>query len=274
MSFADAIKAISERAQSNGSDVPENAPCGRPWRSDDVITDDRVYCDGSWHHAWDGVTGRCPLVRAKEVQAKVTDERRRLAAEFAKIASVSTFGWDGYKANRDGLKGGDHALEVMRRFASKLDCNVLLVGPTGLGKSHLLLSSHFELLGRGIPSVYIRTPELRRWFRNASSYEPEIQEEARRNLEPILYASAVHFDDAGHVENDERSRGPFAEGLKDLLDRSRGRWAVATNRTSEAARRHPDLGDVMVSRMMLDAEIVVMDGVDFRAKSARKGKRK
>jgi DNA replication protein DnaC len=226
-----------------------------------------TYCDGTWHHVANGVSGRCQIVRQREVKDRVAGERRRLAAEIAKVEEASAFGFDGYDGRL--CVGGARALEVMRRFARAPQFSVLLKGPRGLGKTHLLLASHFELLERGIPSVYVRTPELRRLFRAMDSYDQEVVDEARRKLDPILYAAAIHFDDAGHIENDARARGQFAEGLKDLLDRSRGRWATATNRSGDEAERHPDLSSVNFSRLLLDAEVVVMSGDDFRALTAR-----
>jgi hypothetical protein len=231
-------------------------------------------CDGQYH--WRGVSaekrgtaiaGRCPKVIEDDIRRLVTLEERRLAAELDKIRHP-------FDPHRTGLVGGERALEVLRRFAwLGPSSNVLLIGPTGLGKTHLLLRSHLTLLKRGIASQYVRTFELRKIFRHANSYSAELAEEARYKLDRYVYAQAVHFDDAGHIENDQRARGEFAEGLKELLDKSRARWAIATNRSAAEAEQHPDLGGVNLSRMLADCETVELDGPDYRAQTARSERR-
>jgi DNA replication protein DnaC len=264
LSIAGALSRCRERR----TEVPETGPCGAPYLPvDGPLADGVTYCDFEWHYDLTGVTGRCTDVRRREIQKRVASERQRLTAEIARIEQRSRFGFAGYDPSL--CEGGARALAVMQRFGVELAFNAVLIGSAGLGKSHLLLASHFACLERGVSSVYLRTPELRRWFRARESFDSEVSAEAERNLSPALYAQAVHFDDAGHIENDQRARGQFAEGLKDLLDRSRGRWAVATNRAAEEAERHPDLSGVVVSRFLLDAEVVRLDGADYRVMTAR-----
>lgn len=228
-----------------------------------------VYCDGFWHSVASGVAGRCPERRANEVRKRVAGERERLRAELGKL---STPGFDAWIPTR--VKGGPRALEVMRRFALDSQApafNVLLKGTAGTGRTHLLLASHFGLLERGVSSEYVRTPELRRLFKQAENFDVEVATEARGKLERYVYAQVVHFDDAGHVEGDQRGRGQFAEGLKDLLDRTRARWAVSTNRTLAEAEQHPDLTGTIVSRMLLDCDVLELVGDDYRVETARSG---
>jgi len=234
-------------------------------------------CSGGWHFRDDIAIRRCDTKRKQEIRSRIAGELKRLAGPIEQLRKwgaldsqgVPTF--EGYDATRPGQSGAREALEAMQRFAAGRPplTNVLLKSGNGLGKTRLLLASHFALLGAGISSVFTTTPELRFWFRRQMQFEEEVAKEARAWLEKFHYAQAIHYDDPGHVENDQRVRGEFTEGLKNLLDNSRGRWAVATNRSAEEMEHHPDLSGTIASRFQFDADVVVMSGLDFRVEHSR-----
>lgn len=236
---------------------------------------DGMACEGGWHFRDGAAVRRCDTRRRKEIRARVAGELKRLAGPIALLAKwgaldargVPTF--TGYDPTRH--EGANAALEALLRFASGRppQTNVMIKSGNGLGKTRLLLASHFTLLEAGISSVYTTTPELRFWFRRQMNFDEEIAKEARGWLEKFQYAQAIHYDDPGHVENDQRARGEFTEGLKNLLDNSRGRWAVATNRSADEMEAHPDLSGTIASRFQFDADIVVMSGLDFRVEHSR-----
>jgi DNA replication protein DnaC len=229
-----------------------------------------ILCEGGWHFRDGFALHRCDAIRRSEIRAKVAGERQRLQGALESLAPHGGASFDGYDEKRH--KGAAEALAAMRRFAAGRPPkrNVLLIGPNGLGKTRLMLASHFALLEAGVASQYVTTPELRFWFRRQMSFDEEIAREARGWLERLQYAQAIHFDDAGHVENDQRARGEFTEGLKHLLDTSRAAWAVSSNRSSTEMQQHPDLSGTVASRFMLDADLVVMSGRDFRQQTLRK----
>lgn len=263
-----AFEALLRRLrQKFGDAAPPPSPCGLPPAVVDSAGQATEHCDGEWHRVAEGVTCRCPEKVRAERSARITSERARLRGELGHLGSP---GFAGFSPRRPGLMGGERALAVMERFARGRPptCNVLLVGPTGLGKTHLLLASHFELLAGGVASLYVTTSELRRLFRRAENFDVETAEDALRQLERLVYAEVVHFDDLGHIDHDQRARGIFAEGLKDLHDRSRGKWAVSTNRTAAEAESHPDMTGTIVSRLMYEAEVVELSGVDCRVQTA------
>lgn len=229
-----------------------------------------VFCDGGWHFRDGLALHRCDALRRAEIRAKVDVERVRLAGALDVLEAHGGALFAGYDPNRH--EGAKEALEAMQRFASGRPPRrgVLLIGSNGLGKTRLMLASHFSLLEAGIASQYVTTPELRFWFRRQMSFDEEIAREARGWLERFQYAQAIHFDDAGHVENDQRARGEFTEGLKHLLDTSRAAWAVSSNRSSQEMQQHPDLSGTVMSRFMRDADLVTMRGRDFRQETLRK----
>lgn len=239
------------------------------------VPGDGIECDGGWHFRNLGdvygreAVGRCDTKRRQEIRAKVSEERARLDGPLELLAAHGGAKFDGYDTGRH--EGAKRALEAVRAFAEGRPPkrNVILVSPNGLGKTRLLLASHFALLEAGIASQYVTTPELRKWFRRAMSFDEETEREARNWLDRFNYSQAIHFDDAGHVENDQRSRGEFTEGLKGLLDNTKAAWAVATNRTSAEMETHPDLSGTVASRFQYNADVVVMRGRDFRVETSR-----
>jgi DNA replication protein DnaC len=271
-SVGDSVVAILSRIRARVGDLAQDAyatRCGKRHLLDPANAEaqpGQELCDGAVH--WIGgqrgrlATGRCPKVIEDENRARVPVEAKRLAAELGNLSHR-------FDPKRSGLVGGDSALEVMRRFVLDPSFKVLLIGPTGLGKSHLLLRSHMELLGRGVSSQYVRTFELRRLFRLADSYDAEVADHALGKLERFVYARAVHFDDLGDIEDDQSPRGQFAKWLKQLVERTRAKWAVATNRSSDELERHPDLTGAILSRLLANCERVVLDGPDYRVQSVR-----
>lgn len=248
-----------------------------PHLLDQCVPGEGLHCDGGWHFRDIGefygreAIGRCDTRRRQEIRAKVSEERARLDGPLEQLRPGGGAKFDGYDTGRGGCTNLDKGLAAMRTFASGRPPkrNVILVSPNGMGKTRLLLASHFTLLEAGIASQYVTTPELRKWFRRAMSFDEETEREARNWLDRFNYSQVVHFDDAGHVENDQRARGEFTEGLKSLLDNSKAAWAVATNRTSAEMETHPDLSGTVASRFQYQADIVVMTGPDFRVESSR-----
>lgn len=202
----------------------------------------------------------CPEAQALRIRRRLREERQRLGGLLGRCAG----GFAAYQPDR--AQGGAQALEAMRDFAAARPParNVLLAGPLGTGKTHLLLSAHLELLGAGVRSYFVSSTDLRALFMGCASWEAARQEEAFGERDELERAQAILWDDAGDVEGDERGRGAFAEGLKYLLDRSRAAWAVSTNLTYDEARRHPDVGAKVISRLLDGGTVVRMSGADQR----------
>jgi DNA replication protein DnaC len=161
----------------------------------------------------------------------------------------------------------------MQAFAADpAGANVFLFGPTGLGKTRLMLASHFALLRRGVNSRYVTSPELRSLFRRKESFDEDAAKEANDALLALQGAAVIHADDLGDIEGDERKKGGFAEGLKDLLRLARGTWVFSTNCGYAELKSHPDIGAKNLSRMVEGATLVPMEGKDFRVQTAKVAK--
>lgn len=245
---------------------------------------DRVYCNEREHCTYGELANlRFALEREArfvcECPTYVTQRSRRaVAAAIAALGGVVVHldragghGFDKYDANRHPQAGA--ALTAMRSYAAGRPPaeGVLLAGPTGIGKTRLLVASHLELVGAGVRSVYVTSAMLRTFFRKAISFDAGTCAEAEKALERITSAEACHVDDLGDVAGDARAPGMFAEGLKALLDSARAPWAVSTNCSSSELSMHPDVGAKNLSRLVEGATVVRMSGEDQRARSTRRG---
>lgn len=246
------------------------APCSRAEAGE--------FCEGGYHYrertpeeirlkSRPALLRRCPAVVAEEIRQQVEAERRRLAQTLARANRGGGEGFRGYDPDRH--PAARRALEAIQRVAAGRPPGhgAMLTGNVGLGKTRLLLASHFELLGAGVRSEFVTSEELRGWFYRAVSFEDEEKREAKLALERYRNARVVHLDDLGDIDGDERRRGVFAAGLKALLDKSVGVWVTSMNCDADEAKRHPDIGHKLLSRLLdgIPADCIVrMDGPDQR----------
>ncbi len=239
-------------------------PDGSPDERCDLIAHYR------WHTEWKCAVsiGRCPELRKRETAELYERERKRLAGEIAIIARLGSVGFDGYNVDR-GKKAGE-AWMAAKEFSEGRPPkrNVFFAGTTGLGKTRLMLASHFALLRAGVRSVYVTSPELRAAFDDQRAFDEELRHQGDSVVERLVRTQAVHLDDLGNVDDDERKRGQFAEGLKKVLDRSGAAWFAATNLTWDEAMKHPDVGAKVLSRLVSNAVVVKLEGAVYRIEHA------
>jgi hypothetical protein len=233
-------------------------------------------CDRVMHYRFDKqhrcpvAVGRCPELRRAEMQSVYDRERKRLEGELAVIARLGSVGFMGYDISR-----GTCAVDAWRAAIAFSEGrppkrNLFFAGTTGLGKTRLMLASHFALLRAGVRSVYVTSPELRGAFDDQRAYDEELREQGTAMVERLVRSAAVHLDDLGNVEDDDRKRGLFAEGLKKILDRSGAAWFAATNLTWDDATRHPDVGSKVLSRLVSGADVVKIEGKDYRVEHSKR----
>lgn len=238
--------------------------------------DPAEHCDRGWHYRWSKKSNspvaieRCAEVRRQEILRLLERERERLAGELAVIEKLGPVGFFGFDQERcDGAKSAWQAAWDFSQGRPPTR-NAFLAGTTGLGKTRLMLASHFALLGAGVRSVYVTSPELRQAFEDQRAFDEELREQGATLAERLVRTQAVHLDDLGNVDDDERKRGLFAEGLKKILDRSKAAWFAATNLTWDEAMRHPDVGAKVLSRLVNGAVVVKLSGQDFRVQHAER----
>lgn len=144
---------------------------------------------------------------------------------------------------------------------------LLLVGPAGVGKTHLVAALLTHVIRRaGIRGLFYTTTNLLRLIR--TSYNPTIQTTEAQILTPILTCDLLVLDDLGA----ERTTDWVAETMNLIVD-----TRYACHRPIVCTSNFPDLEDPeelngllyrvgfrIHSRLHEMCRIVTMDGADYR----------
>lgn len=146
--------------------------------------------------------------------------------------------------------------------------NVLLIGPTGVGKSHLAQALGQRACRAGYDVQYHRAGQLFEQLRAAradGSHE--------RRLSRLAEVELLILDDLGL----RPLRGEEPEDLYELISRryERGSLLITSNRTVE--EWYPLFGDALLASAALDrllhhAEVLILEGESYRNPARNKGK--
>lgn len=268
----DMLSRILSRV-SVGDDVTSAAPCGsRLFTLGQDLDEREVVCDGMHHYRGPGrPTGfaPCPDVVSRSIRQRVDSEHGRLAGTIMTLSLCGGgLGFDCYDPKRHAW--GERVLGAVRRFAIMRPPmgRILMTGSKGVGKTLLQLAGHFACLENGVDSVYLQSSNLRRHLHLSESFDEDARRKGEDAIQRLLMCQVIWFDDIGEIEDDQRKRGQFAAGLKNLLDNSRAAWCVSTNCDGDEAASHADMGAKIVSRLLAGALVLEMKGKDARVASA------
>jgi DNA replication protein DnaC len=146
-----------------------------------------------------------------------------------------------------------------RWVTERIEGNAMLFGPPGRGKTHAAVAagcllSGLDLAGFAFISTY-------RWLSEIKNFrDPEAAEEARARAE---LAHVLVIDDIGRANVTDYDIENLAQLLDERLDRRR-RTIMTSNLLAE---EFADVfGDHLTSRLLWQAEEILVDGVDRRAK--------
>lgn len=259
-SLGDALSSVMGRIQV-GKAKP--SACG----VQDWILGEQEGCNGFLHlQAGGRLITRCPAKIAEEIQALVDPELERLEGAITRAFRGQPVGFDGFDPKR--ARGGGKALAAMVRFAgeSRPSRGALLSGQTGIGKTRLMLASHFTRMRAGLPSEFVTVSDLRGAFADSSSFDADRRGPAEARLRRLRRCPAIHIDDLGIGEGS----ASFAAKFQQLLEDMPGAVAVSLNLASDEARKHPDIGERVLSRLIDNAEVARMEGEDQRVARAKK----
>lgn len=159
-----------------------------------------------------------------------------------------------------------NAYKQAKRFADEFDLkqprNLFFQGSFGTGKSHLSVSIAKALTEKGFKTIFISTPKLLTKIRNTYNKNSELGEE--KIIETISAADLVVFDDIG-AEGD--ISGWAMQKLFEVIDQRAGKHNIyTTNLSSAELESSKDLQRIF-SRMMMDAEPIIMNGTDYRRRN-------
>lgn len=162
------------------------------------------------------------------------------------------------------------AVAACRRFAEQfpvVDKGLFLVGPPGIGKSHLAVAVLKQVVAtRGARGLFYDVRELLRMIRG--TYNPVVKAAEMDILQPVMDADLLVLDDLGAEKTSE-----WVEETLNLIVNTRYNERRATIFTSnyeeKEDRTDPDsllarVGFRMHSRLYEMCEFVEYDGADYR----------
>jgi DNA replication protein DnaC len=144
--------------------------------------------------------------------------------------------------------------------------NVLLCGPTGVGKSHLAQALAHEACRLGFRALYVSTHEMLRHIHGGRA-----DDSYARRLKQYLRPDLLVLDDFGL----KPLHPPLPEDLYDIIN-ARYEKASILLTSNRSPTEWPDLfGDPLLASAGLDrlahnAEIIVIQGQSYRAKNRQR----
>jgi len=213
-------------------------------------------------------TCNCYLLdEIREKQKKVRQQNMERIFEANSLINKSLL-----KADFDNFIPDDFkkALNQTKGFAESFDLDnpksLFIRGTFGTGKSHLSVAITKVLTRKGYSAIFISVPKLLTKIRNTYNRASDQSEE--QIIQAITEADLVVFDDIG-AEGDISGWG--MQKLFEVIDQRAGKHCVyTTNLKSKDFQRSLDMQRIF-SRMLLNAELVEMDGKDYRMESFNKG---
>ena len=189
----------------------------------------------------------------------------------------------------------EKALGQARKFVADYPVEInglLLIGPIGVGKTHLAVSILKELMGtKGVPCLFYDYRELLKQIQN--SYNPAEPTTEMQVLRPVFEAEVLALDELGAVKptewvwdtvshilntryNDKRTT-IITTNYPDQAAGESGRRSFSQSEAARAAARDERLGDRigerMRSRLHEMCRTVELRGEDFRQKVHKASRR-
>jgi DNA replication protein DnaC len=134
-------------------------------------------------------------------------DRARIPARYLRC-DFHNFETDLYESEPSGLPW-NHSLQqakllvqgFARDYAPGAEHGILLMGPSGVGKTHLEVAALKELLDRGHDALFYDYRELLKEIQ--ASYNPVSQTSEMEVLEPVLSVEVLLLDDLGSTKPSE-----------------------------------------------------------------------
>ena len=186
----------------------------------------------------------------------------------------------------DGLAGAKIKIETWAGRYPLDRSGLLLVGPSGVGKTHLSVAALKQLTQKGVHCLFCDYRELLKKIQN--SYNPSVQTTELDLLRPIFETEVVLLDDLGAVKPSEWVwdtvslilNARYNEKLTTIITSNFLDGASATAERVDGLRRAAReetlgdrIGERMRSRLFEMCRLVQVNGKDYRQKFRNTGSR-
>lgn len=204
---------------------------------------------------------RCLLVAEAEGRDRSTIETRRRRARFP---AGKTF--DTWVASRSSIPTTTQRALRSLEWVSRAE-NVVVAGPSGTGKSHLLEAIGHHAVDQGLSVAWFSVEELGRIVRRH-----RVDDSVSKAFAALATVSLTAIDDIGLLP----ISADAAEGLYRLVDAAYERRSLALS-----SNLHPSgfdqlmdktIASALVDRLLHHAHVIVTDGDSVRLADAMSGK--
>lgn len=193
--------------------------------------------------------------------------QKQLALRIRRAAINTTKTLEGFDFTFNPTLNRQQVLDLAACTYIRQKRNVLLCGPTGVGKTHLAQALTHEACRRGYTALFVNTYRMLQHLHGGRA-----DGTCARRIQTYLRPDLLVLDDFGL----KALRPPAPEDFYDLINEryERGSILLTSNRPPE---EWPDLfGDPLLASAGLDrlthnATLVVITGVSFRARRGQPG---
>lgn len=213
--------------------------------------------DGQWSYV-----GFLARLVEDEVERRA---QKQLALRIRRAAINTTKTLEGFDFNFNPTINRQQVLELTTCNYIRQKRNVLLCGPTGVGKTHLAQALAHEACRRGYKVLFVNTYRMLQHI-NGGRADGTLQKRLQTYLRPDL----LLLDDFGL----KPLAPPAPEDLYDVINEryERGSILLTSNRAPEEwpdLFGEPLLASAGLDRLMDNAHAVVITGASFRAQRRR-----
>jgi DNA replication protein DnaC len=206
------------------------------------------------------------LVIENQREAKKARTQTIFADNSLVSPALKKASFDNFDAHSDDLK---KSLKTARRYIENFDikepASLFFQGKFGTGKSHLSVSITKAIRDKGYSVIFISIPKLLTKIR--STYNSKSEQSEDQILNTLASVDLVAFDDIG-AEGEIKGWG--MQKIFEVIDQRGGKHNIfSTNLSSQEFESSKELARIF-SRLMMDAEPVIMNGEDYRKRHFKK----
>ena len=211
--------------------------------------------------------GMCECFRSELINASIKNAG---LAMLAAKQSFDTFSFDYYQDNKKALDNIKFIVSKCREFSKNIDDtntpSLLLLGATGLGKTHLSTATAVETVKNGFDVVYETAQNIIADFeyeRFEKSYNGAAD---RRKTDKYFDCELLVIDDLGTEVTNQFTLAYLYNIINTRIIRG-GKMIINTNLTAEELRKR--YSDRITSRLLGEFQPLLFIGSDIRAKKLK-----